>query len=76
MSFRDNFQSDVVSDVISGENVVQFSTDVRLKYGDSTSNRSRDIQLPQFVADGWTNGGRAKADGVLPKNQQFYIIVR
>ena len=45
----DNFRSEEASDVISGANVEQVGLNVHVKFGDSRSNRSRDIRLPHFV---------------------------
>ena len=42
--FRDDFRPDVFSDVISFLAVDQVGMDVRIKFGDSRSNRSRDIR--------------------------------
>ena len=44
---RSEAASDVISDVI----VDPTGVDVRVKFGDSKSNRSRDIGLPHFVTD-------------------------
>ena len=41
--FHDNFQPEVVSDVISDVEVGQVGTDVLGKFCDSRSNRSQDI---------------------------------
>ena len=41
--FRCSCRPEVVSDVISGANVGQVDMDVLVKFGDSRSNRSRDI---------------------------------
>ena len=40
-----------VGDVISGANVGQMGMDIPVKYGDSSSNGSRDIRLPHFVTN-------------------------
>ena len=46
----DNFRpAAVASDVISGVDVEQVGMNARVKFGDSGSNRSRDIRLPPFV---------------------------
>ena len=45
------FQLEVVSDVISGVNVEHARVDVSAKFGDSRSDRSRDVRLPHFVTD-------------------------
>ena len=45
----DNCQLEVVSDVISGVVIDPTGVKVRVKFGDSRSNRSRDIRLPHFV---------------------------
>ena len=47
----DNFRPEVRSDVISGGVVDPTSLKVRVKYGDSGSNRSRDIRLTHFVTN-------------------------
>ena len=44
--FQDNFRPEVVSDLISGLSEERFSMDVSVKFGDSWSNRSRDIDCP------------------------------
>ena len=49
--FRDNFRSVVASDVISGGYMEAGILNVRVKLGDSRSNRYRDIRLPNFVKD-------------------------
>ena len=49
--FRDNFWLEVANDVISGVAVEYVIMDVRLKLGDSRSNRSRDIRAAHFVMD-------------------------
>ena len=46
-----NYQPEEASDVVSGMAVQYVSVDVCVKYGDSRSNRSRDIRLPHFVTD-------------------------
>ena len=40
---RDNFQPEVASDVILSANVGHVSVDATMKFGDSSSNGSRDI---------------------------------
>ena len=56
---RDNFRLEVSSDVISGMDVEQVGMNVRVKSGDSRSNRARDIRLPHFVTnDDDTDAGR------------------
>ena len=55
----DNFQPEVASDVISGVDVEQVGVKVQVTFGDSSSNRSRDIRLPHFV----TNDTTTPADG-------------
>ena len=47
----DNCQPEVVSDVISGVVVDSTGVKVRVKFGDSRLNRSRDIRLPHFVTN-------------------------
>ena len=47
--FRCSFRPEVVIDVISGAVVDPTGVKVRVKFGDSRSNRSRDIRLPNFV---------------------------
>ena len=42
--FRCGFRPEVVGDVIFGANVGQVGMDVPVKFGDSISNGSRDIQ--------------------------------
>ena len=49
--FRDSFRPEVVSDVIYGADVEQVNVNVRVKLGDSRSNRSREIRLPHFMTD-------------------------
>ena len=46
--FRCSFRPEVVRGVISGE-LGQVGMDVPVKFGDSRSNCSRDIRLPQFI---------------------------
>ena len=48
---RDNFRPEIVSDVISGVVVELVGADVRVKFGDSRTKRSRDIRAVQFVMD-------------------------
>ena len=45
----DDCQQEVVSDVIYGVVVEPAGVKVRVKFGDSRSNSSRDIRLPHFV---------------------------
>ena len=45
----DNFRPAVASDVISGVDVEQIAMNVPVTFGDSRSNRSRDVRLPHFV---------------------------
>ena len=45
----DNFRPEVRSDIISGMVVGPMGVKASVKLGDSRSNRSRDIRLPQFV---------------------------
>ena len=47
----DNFRPEGASDVISGVIVDPASMGDPVKFGDSKSNRSRDIRLPHFVTD-------------------------
>ena len=47
----DNCQPELVSDVISGAVVDPTGVKIRVKFGDSRSNRSRDIRLPDFVTN-------------------------
>ena len=51
--FRCSFRLEVASDVISGVFVDPTSLKVRVKFGDSRSNHSRDIglRLPHFVTN-------------------------
>ena len=42
--FHGSFRPEVVGDVISGANVGQVGVDVPVKFGDSSSNSSRDIE--------------------------------
>ena len=74
----DNCQPEVVSDVISG--TVKDPTGVKVvKFGDSRSNRSRDLRLPHFVTNScnddddnddagvrWSSHKGKKPYGVLP----------
>ena len=68
----DNFRPKVASDVISGLGVEQGGMNVHVKFGDFSSNRSRDIvRLPHFVTN---DAGRRRSShkglgGVLPKNK-------
>ena len=45
----DNFRPEVASDVISGVDVELAGMNVPVKFGDSMSNRSRDIRVLHFV---------------------------
>ena len=45
----DNVRLEVASDVISGKDEEQVGMNVPVKFGDSRSNRSRDMRLPHFV---------------------------
>ena len=47
----DNFRPEAASDVISGVAVEPTGVKVRVKFGDSRQNRSRDIRLPHFVTN-------------------------
>ena len=47
----DNFRPEVCSHVISGVVVDTTGVKVCVKFGDSTSNRSRDIPMPDFVTN-------------------------
>ena len=47
----DNFRPEVYSDVMSGVLVDPREMKTSVKLGDSRSNRSRDIRLPQFVTN-------------------------
>ena len=54
-----NFRTEVGSDVISGEVVVDpTGLKVRVKFGVSWSDRSRDIRLPHFVTNNDNDGRR------------------
>ena len=55
--FRCSFRSEVVSDVISSVVLNPTGVKVRVKFGDSWSNRSRDIRLPHFVTNDNDNNG-------------------
>ena len=46
-----NFRPDVHSDVVSVEVVEATGLKVRVKLGESRSNRSRDMRLPHFVTN-------------------------
>ena len=50
--FRDNFRREVDSDVISGADVEQVDGDVLVKFGDFTSNLSRDTYTTATLCDG------------------------
>ena len=45
----DNFRLEVASDVISGADVEQIGMNIGVKFGESRSNRARDIRLSHFV---------------------------
>ena len=49
--FCDNFWSEVASDVKAATIVDYGDIDIRVKYGDSGSNRPRDIRVAHFVMD-------------------------
>ena len=49
--FRDIFRPEVVSDVISAVAVEQVGLDIRVKFGDSRSNRLRDNRAVKLVMD-------------------------
>ena len=49
--FRNNLRPEVGSDVISGLVVELTGVDVRVKFGDSMSNGSRDIRAAHFVSN-------------------------
>ena len=51
----DKCQPEIAGDVISAAAAEHVSMDVRLKLGDSSSNRFRDIRAAQFMMD---DGGR------------------
>ena len=74
----DNFRMKVNGDVISGVVIDPTCLKVCVKFGDSRSNRSRDIRLSHF----WTNHdhagvrrsshkGKTSPGGILPKNRQL-----
>ena len=54
-SFRCNLRPEVDNHVISGAAVEYVSVDVRVKFGDSRSNGSRDIQGADFMLNERTN---------------------
>ena len=56
--FRYNFRPEVDNEVISGVAVDNVSMDVLLKFGDSSSNGSRDIRGAVFVSNERTNERR------------------
>ena len=58
--FRDSFRLEVAGDVISGVAVRYVGMDIRVKFGESGSNPSRDIRAAQFVMD---NDERKTAGG-------------
>ena len=49
--FRGNFRSEADSDVIYGVVVEPSGMKIRVKFGDSRLNRSRDKRLPYFVTN-------------------------
>ena len=49
--FHNNFQPEVVSDIISSVAVEQVGMDACIKFSDPRSNRSRDIRVAHFVVD-------------------------
>ena len=49
--FLDNFQPELVNDVINGVTEEQVGVDVRVNFVDSKLNRSRDIRAAHFVMD-------------------------
>ena len=51
MVFHDNFRPEVVNDIISSVTIEYVDVDVRAKFGDSRSNRSRDIRVAHFLMD-------------------------
>ena len=57
--FGDNLWLDVAHDLISGMAVDQGDADIRVKYGDSWSNRSQDIRAARFVVG---DGQRTTSD--------------
>ena len=71
---RHNFRQEIDSDVISGADVDPVGMDPHVKFGDSMSNRFRDIQLPNFVTNDddaslCRSSHKGKTPlGVLPKN--------
>ena len=67
----DNCQPEIVSDVVSGVFVDPTGVKVQVKFGDSGSNRYRDIRLSHFVMNDDNNNnnddaGRWTLWGVLP----------
>ena len=56
--FGCSFRPEVVHDIISGANVGRVGMDVPVKFGDSRSNRSRDIRLPYFAMNKENDAGR------------------
>ena len=67
--FRDNFRPEAVSEVLSGVDVECVGVDVRVKLGDSTSNRSRDIRAAHFVTN-----ERTPADGPRQKSLSAFCL--
>ena len=51
LSNVDNFRLEVYADIVSGTVVDPTGMKAHVKFGDSMSNRSRDIRLPHFVAN-------------------------
>ena len=49
--FRCNFRAEVVSDAMPGANVMEVGVDVPVKFGDSSSNSSRDITQRSDIFD-------------------------
>ena len=70
--FRCSFQPEVVRDVIFGVVVVATGVKVRVKFGDSRSNRSPNIRLPHFVRTTTTT----HADGPLIIGQNAAFCLR
>ena len=74
----DNFRREVHGDVISSVIVDPTGVKVRVKFGDSRSNRSRDIRLPHFVhtttTPAYAAGHHVRAKrrkAFLPKNVAY-----
>ena len=68
---------EVASDVMSCVLVDQVGRDVRTTFGDSKSNRSRDVGLPHFVPDERRTTTPAYAghhlSDVMPTNDYFAV---